>query len=618
MKKTNLKNGLIISILYVIYIFAIEKVLHIGYFEWDDKAFLFDSIIKSKNFFEVFSTSHYGLYHPITTIWVKLTFSLFQNSPLALHIISVLFHLSISFLVFLLIREFNVINEIAILGFAMFLFHPLTLEVVLWLTSIKDLLMTAFSLLSIIFYINFIKKDKLTLFWISQMFFTLAVLSKPQAIVLPIVFFLLDLFFKKKFKISSLVNKVPMIILSFLVLFVNFYIRNNFYDSSYKTHFSFFQNLILSIKAISLYISDFLVPIKLSIFYPVKYFKSQANVYLWIWFLIILLVSVYFIYKKKREYIILWLIVFAFLIPVIRIIPIGESLVNNRYTYSALAFFVLLLAVAINNSYYKFSNYARVFVFVIISIVFLNNSFVFFQRKQDWRTSNIELFKSDFNKFPDSEILANSVGSIYYHSQLYDSAQYYFNKAIELDPSYFKAMYNLGLNFEKKNDIKNAIISYKKALEISPKFSKPLISLLPLLFNNENFNEMVFYYEHFNGNMIKNDIIYNLMGKVYYSKNDINNSIKCFSSAVNINSENSEYLYNLAVSYGKQHNYVKSILILNKAISINQGFDKAYILRGLALVHLNRDGCNDFIIAYNLGNYQGKILFDKYCQKLNP
>lgn len=51
-----------------------------------------------------------------------------------------------------------------------------------------------------------------------------------------------------------------------------------------------------------------------------------------------------------------------------------------------------------------------------------------------------------------------------------DSAVYYFNKAVELDPGYYQAYNNLGLAYEKKGDLTNARFYYGKAVEINPDF----------------------------------------------------------------------------------------------------------------------------------------------------
>jgi tetratricopeptide (TPR) repeat protein len=52
----------------------------------------------------------------------------------------------------------------------------------------------------------------------------------------------------------------------------------------------------------------------------------------------------------------------------------------------------------------------------------------------------------------------------------FDSAVYYFEKAVLYDPGYYQAYNNLGLAYEKKGDFSNARFYYTKAIEINPDF----------------------------------------------------------------------------------------------------------------------------------------------------
>jgi len=55
-------------------------------------------------------------------------------------------------------------------------------------------------------------------------------------------------------------------------------------------------------------------------------------------------------------------------------------------------------------------------------------------------------------------------------TEQFDSAIYYFDRAVHFDPSYFQAYNNLGLAYEKKNDLTNAKFYYTKAVSINPDF----------------------------------------------------------------------------------------------------------------------------------------------------
>lgn len=51
-----------------------------------------------------------------------------------------------------------------------------------------------------------------------------------------------------------------------------------------------------------------------------------------------------------------------------------------------------------------------------------------------------------------------------------DSSIYFFEKATNLDPTYFQAYNNLGLAYETKGDLENAKKSYQRAIEANPEF----------------------------------------------------------------------------------------------------------------------------------------------------
>lgn len=54
------------------------------------------------------------------------------------------------------------------------------------------------------------------------------------------------------------------------------------------------------------------------------------------------------------------------------------------------------------------------------------------------------------------------------HEENFDSAAYYFNKTLLLNPKHVNARYNLGLSFELKGKADSAVHHYRKALELIP------------------------------------------------------------------------------------------------------------------------------------------------------
>jgi tetratricopeptide (TPR) repeat protein len=72
---------------------------------------------------------------------------------------------------------------------------------------------------------------------------------------------------------------------------------------------------------------------------------------------------------------------------------------------------------------------------------------------------------------PDYHQALNQIGVIQqYDLKQLDSAMYYYNSALEVEPRFVEAWHNLGECYESKKDISNALQSYAKALKYDPSF----------------------------------------------------------------------------------------------------------------------------------------------------
>lgn len=67
------------------------------------------------------------------------------------------------------------------------------------------------------------------------------------------------------------------------------------------------------------------------------------------------------------------------------------------------------------------------------------------------------------------------------YMQRYDSASFYFTKALQQYPQYYQAYYNRGLSYESMNKRKEAEADYRMALSIQPDYTDAAISLNRIL-----------------------------------------------------------------------------------------------------------------------------------------
>jgi len=80
--------------------------------------------------------------------------------------------------------------------------------------------------------------------------------------------------------------------------------------------------------------------------------------------------------------------------------------------------------------------------------------------EREWRK---KLDTKNINK--DDDLM--DLGKFYFLNKKFENAKEMFLKALKAIPNDHEAAYNLGLCYEAMNDIENAIIFYKKTLEIN-------------------------------------------------------------------------------------------------------------------------------------------------------
>ena len=130
----------------------------------------------------------FALFRPVRNISYLIDFTVVGLEPRWWHAHNILLHALNAFLVFLLARRLLPGSWTPLLAAALFLVHPVQSEVVAWVKSRDDLLMTFFILVAVLLWMDF-RKEPLRrgrLFLLAA-FYMLACLSKIQAIILPLL-----------------------------------------------------------------------------------------------------------------------------------------------------------------------------------------------------------------------------------------------------------------------------------------------------------------------------------------------------------------------------------------------------------------------------------------------
>ncbi len=150
----------------------------------------------------------------LTLFTYALEYRFYSLNPAPYHLHNLLLHLLNILLLFFLVRNFLKKDIFALLLAFIFAIHPLHVEPVAWITGRKDLLFTFFYLCSLLAYIRFIGKSSNKVWLvIAAVFGLLSLLSKIQALTLPLVWIAIDVYYKKPITAIRVFEKVAFIIL---------------------------------------------------------------------------------------------------------------------------------------------------------------------------------------------------------------------------------------------------------------------------------------------------------------------------------------------------------------------------------------------------------------------
>ena len=186
--KPGAQAAVIVAAVALVYLPA----LHAG-FVWDDEQLVTGNPLL-RNFgglVEIWSGGRTADYFPITNTVFWIEHHLFGDNAAGYHAVNILLQGADAVLVWLVLRRLKVPG--AWLAGLIFGIHPVHAESVAWISELKNVLSMFFVLVSIFFFLATEEKrlpGAFTEYIASLVFFLLALLSKTQAVFLPVVLLL--------------------------------------------------------------------------------------------------------------------------------------------------------------------------------------------------------------------------------------------------------------------------------------------------------------------------------------------------------------------------------------------------------------------------------------------
>lgn len=356
-----------------------------GFTNWDDEFYVINNqLLRGPDWVGIFSTPVVSNYHPLTIISLAINFVISGIDPLSYMVFNLLLHLANTVLVYYFILQISSgKNYVAAFTALIFGIHPMHVESVAWVSERKDLLYTLFFLLSLIQYWRFLKTEKKSKLNLSFLFFLLSLLSKPAAIVLPLLLLLLDYWHGKVITRKVIFEKIPFLLLALIFAVITYKIQARSAITgieSYPVWTRFFFANYVNVA----YLVRFIIPYPLSALHP---FPSADNLGLPVLLsplIMLVLIAIIWMKRKNKLFVFSFLFYLINILLVLQLITVGAALIAERYTYVAyigIAFFAgMLIDQYVNKSRKKW-------IWSVAGLVSLIFCFMTFQRVKVWENS---------------------------------------------------------------------------------------------------------------------------------------------------------------------------------------------------------------------------------------
>ena len=607
--KTKIFEYSIYFLSFLLFLFFFGETLDYGR-TYDDFA-LVDRFTKSPGDAKLIASFLYAKFHfyPIYFLTHELdsliTFLFLYNDVEILNskvakFTNIFLHVTNSFLVYLFLKKiFYITNDLKENIFAyicalIFLFHPITSQIIFNITTRNESLALFFGLLTFIYCLdNLHNKKIINYFYISLLFF-FSLCSKLMTVFLagliPLTIFLLN-YHKIDIKENFKRNFDAFVILT-VTFIIYYYLRSIFTEKNDLDFFQNFSDLIFYFfTTVKFYLIGLFFPFEHIYVYATNY-DFNLSIFVFILFLIFSIYSIYLFLKKKDPILlisVLWICASLSLPVMFGLIDFGFPLISNlaeRYQYSStVAIPIILLWVFKNffkniyNKTFIASTYALILffsVFILLerSKVYINN--VFFMNQIDENSPRnvhryaftVEINEAILRDDPDSykfNLYQYYQLDTTYHESILEFLRFYIYDKNDVGVKFFEKEFQ---KFYDQDPPKKFILArfyilheeYDKAekqiLEIFEKYDEVTKELL-------NKNQMVTFIDP------PTDDLYFELGKIYFNQEKYEKALENFKTANVINPLHATALYNGAITLKKMGLNNEAVELYKEAIKIN-------------------------------------------------
>jgi tetratricopeptide (TPR) repeat protein len=581
---------------------AYWRVANSDFVNFDDQMYVTENRhvttgLSGENVVWAFTSYDVAYWHPLTWLSHMLDCELFGLRPGMHHLSSLVIHIANSLLLFLVFRQMTGAFWPSALVAALFALHPFNVDSVVWIAERKNVLSTAFWLLTMWAYVRYARYGGAGRYLVALLLYALGLLAKPMLVTLPFVLLLLDYWplgrvrfvsgdqdgetaaSVSKYEFSVVfrlfLEKIPFFVLSAVSVYSFCWAVERPGTAVSREFVPVGLRLANALVSYVGYASKTIWPGGLAVYYPypdtVATWKAGGAL------LLLMCVSVFVLLAAgKRPYLAVgWLWYLGTLVPVIGLYQAGLwPAMADRWAYVPLIGLFVVIGwgacdLAVKWRWPRWLAPAAACAWLSVLAVCTCVQVGYWRDGSTLFTRALEVTSNNF-------IAHYNLGNILLRRQQTDEAIAHYKEALVIHPGYVDAHYNLGIAFSDKDRYSEAIEAYRSVLRLEKEHKKVFFRLADALAKSEQLDEALNYYSRALEQRPDDVEVLNNFALALVKKGKIDKAIELYDKSLEIRPDSVEVLNNLGNALVKQERFTEAVTCLEKALSLKGDFAETH------------------------------------------
>ena len=441
------------------------------------------------SFRQVSSVTNY--YRPMMTLGYLACYKLFGMRAFGFHLVSLLLHVLVVCLVFVLAERLTRDRVAAFVAGALFALHPIHTESVDWIAAVTDLELTFFYLLTFGIFLALTKpggRRSAPMLAALVVSFVLALFSKEQAMTLPVLATIYEHFYREDRSETSIPQKLARYGLLWVAGVVYLLFRIHFFGALAPAEnlptLTPKQILLSAVALVGQYAWKLLWPVRLCGFYMFYPNSQLFDPHVLAGAVVLLaLAALFIVCWRSREpnvrlisFAILWF--FATLAPVLNAHWVAANVFTERYLYLPSVAVAWAVGLGASKLWSRAlprpaARRALVGAGLVVGGLFAVRIVI---RNRDWK-DDVVFYSRTLDFSPDADVILNDLGTAYWDQGAIDNAESVWKRLLGADPSNAAVLNNLGMVAGKRKQYDEAIKFFQRAMDLKPKSTDPHLNL---------------------------------------------------------------------------------------------------------------------------------------------